>query len=178
MKRIIWSNYDVPEIDEEFFEENYPEFTEDERLEFAEEDRRMWLDDERENLAVIPAAEIVVLATIGTWRGPRRGYKLIQSGRISDCLYDDCDYVEWYCDGWNFRARAAHHDGENEYLYRAIRDDLTEIQRENFLEKLAAGDLDARAIRRYTVSLRPAIAEIYGWMPAARKTRKAEKLAA
>jgi hypothetical protein len=44
-KRIIWQNYNI-EVDNDFYNENYPELTEDERYTRAIEDNNMFLDDE------------------------------------------------------------------------------------------------------------------------------------
>lgn len=140
--KIIWSNWD-PEDDHELLAE--------------------YLEDERANLNIKLNGMIVVIADLGLWYGRRKGYKLITSGNIKDCLSDDCDYITWYCDRYNFRAVAGHHDGINRYLYRELREGLTFIQRENFLYKLVNNEANERMIRRYTKSIRPEIAKVYGW---------------
>ena len=168
-KWTIWQNVNLDIDDyEDYFSELETEYdeelSEDERWERLYEDNSMWLDDERCNLNVRLEGEIVVIADLGLWYGRRGGYKIIESGNVKDCLYDDADYVEWYCDRYDFRCNAHHHDGSNHYLYREIRPDLTETQRENFLDRLCHGNVnDRRMIRRYTRSVRPAIAKVYGW---------------
>lgn len=141
--RIIWSNWDDELDDPDMLGE--------------------YLEYERANLNVKLGAPIIVIADLGLWNGRRKGYKIINSGNIKDCLYDDCDYITWYCDRYNFRAVACHHDGINRYLYRELRESLTFAQRENFLYKLVHNEANERMIRRYTKSIRPEIAKVYGW---------------
>lgn len=165
-KWVIWQNVDLNPDDWDFSDmekDRGEEMTDSEKWMEMCELNNMYLDDERMNLDVHLDGEIVVIADLGLWYGRRGGYKVIKSGNIKDCLYDDCDYVEWYCDRYNFRCNAHHHDGSNHYLYRELRPELTETQRENFFDKLYHGDTDERMIRRYTRSIRPAIAAVYGW---------------
>lgn len=168
-KWVIWSNWNL-DIDDECYtnywkemEEDCGELSDDEKWKILYEQNGEWLEDERLNLNVKLEDEIVVIADLGLWYGRRGGYKLIKSGNISDCLCDSADYLEWYCDRYNFRCRAAHHDGTNYYLYRVLRSELSWEQRENFLNKLYNGEVNDRMIRRYTKSIRPYIADVYGW---------------
>ena len=140
--KIIWSNWD---------DEDDPELLSE------------YLEDERANLNIKLDGTILVLADLGLWNGRRTGYKVISSGNIKDCLYDDCDYITWYCDQYNFRCVACHHDGINRYLYRVFREGLDEYQIEKFLGKLERGKVNDRMLRRYTKSIRPEIAKVYGW---------------
>ena len=143
MNNIIWSNWDTEADDPDRLTE--------------------YLEDERANLDIKLDGMIVVIADLGLWNCRRFGYKIISSGNIKDCLYDDCDYITWYCDDYNFRAVATHHDGINRYLYRVFRDNVSGIQIGNFLHKLVRGEVNDRMIRRYTKSIRPEIAKVYGW---------------
>lgn len=163
-KRIIWSN----EIDlddfREYIEDEFPEAeSESEKWEIACEINNDYLEDERENLRIDLPAEIVIIADLGRWDGRANGYKVIPSGNIAGCLYDDCDYITWYCDRYNFRGDGIHHDGKNHYLYRVFREELTEEQKSRFLDAIYYGKCNDRMIRRYTKSIRPYIAEVYGW---------------
>lgn len=140
---VIWSNWN-PEMEDDY-------------------DLDMALEDERANLNIKLNGMIVVIADLGLWDGRRMGYKLISSGNIKDCLYDNCEYITWYCDRYNFRAVACHHDGINRYLYRVFRDDVSGTQIAKFLHRVARGEANDRMIRRYTKSIRPEIAKVYGW---------------
>ena len=168
-KWIIWQNVDLNIDDyEDYFSdletEYEEEFSDSRKWEMLYEDNAKQQEDERANLDKALECDILVLANLGLWYGRRGAYKIIESGNIKDCLFDDADYVEWYCDKWNLRCTAHHHDGTNYYLYREIRPDLTETQKENFMEKLYDGSIrNNRTLRRYTRSIRPEIAKVYGW---------------
>ena len=140
---VIWSNWN-PETEDDY-------------------DLDMALEDERANLNIKLNGMIVVIADLGLWDGRRMGYKLISSGNIKDCLHDNCEYITWYCDRYNFRAVACHHDGINRYLYRVFRDDVSGTQIGKFLRRVARGEANDRMIRRYTKSIRPEIVKVYGW---------------
>ena len=167
MKNIIWSNYDLRLEDfedafkdeEEFLEEK---LTEDRKYELMDEWNNMYLDDERINLNIGLHEDIIIIADIGTWRGRFDGYKEV-GNNIADCLYSECDYVTWYCDRYNFKATCIHHDGTNYLLYRVWKEDVSETQKENFKNAILERKLTPQMISRYTKSLRPYIAEVYGW---------------
>ena len=166
MEHIIWSNTDINIADyADFLQEEYPEVTDpDKQYELCCELNDDYLDDERANLDRVLPHAIICIADLGLWYGRRIGYKLLESGNISDCLYDsDCDYCTWYVDHYNdLRFTGTHHDGKNRYLYRELRD-LSYKQMENFLEKLHTGRLTRRDIRRYTTSVGSHIQKVYGW---------------
>ena len=168
----IWQNIDT-DIDDwkDDYQEVY-ELSDEEMEDVSETEIYNWmyemeyisLEDERANLNVIVPNGILVIADLGLWFGRRCGYKEIASGRISDCLYDkDCDYCDWYCDAYDFRFTGHHHDGTNTYLYRTWADNTSEQQRENFLEKLYNGKATHADVLKYTRSIRPYIAEVFGW---------------
>lgn len=170
-KNIIWSNYD---IDIENWKEDYKEchdLSDEEMAEVEDYDIYEWacncnndyLEDERCNLNVDIGDEIIVIGDLGLWYGWRFGYKVINSGNISDCLYDDDDYCEWYCDRYDMRFKGSNHDGNNYYLYRTWAKNLSENQKENFLEKVYRGRVTHKDILRYTRSIRPWVSAVYGW---------------
>lgn len=167
---VVWSNWNLDIDDEEwkdYWEELESEYDEelsdDEKWKMLYDTVYEFLEDARMNLNIKLSDEIIVLGDIGRWDGRARGYKLISSGNIKDCLFDECDYCTWYCDRYNFRFVGAHHDGINRYLYRQLRPELTYEQRDNFLWELRRGHVSDRTIRRYTKSIRPEIAKVYGW---------------
>lgn len=133
--------------------------------------RVIWSDDmslealewAREALNVLLDNDIVVIADLGLWNGRKFGYKVIESGNISDCLVDDSDYCEWYCDSNDLRCTAHHHDGTNHYLYRMLKVGLTERQKQTFLSKIYFGTVTPKDMTRYTKSIRPDIAKVFGW---------------
>lgn len=159
-KRIIWQNVDV-QVDEDFYDEYYPEFTEDERMNDALDTNDLNLGDERANLNIQLSGEIIAIADMGLWNGRKTGYKIIKSGNINDILYSDSDYVEWYSDGYNIKATMHHHDGTNYVEYREIRADR---DAEKMMNMLYSGQKVSRSmINYYTKSILPEIAKVYGW---------------
>lgn len=164
MKHIIWSN-DINIGDwESFLNEEYPDVDEFEKLDIVYEVNDEYLEDERVNLSSLVYGEIIVIGMLGLWNGTAHGYKIIKSGKVSDCLYDDCDIVTWYVDRYNnFRCDGIHHDGTNHYLYRAWRDGISDEQKENFLDKIYSGKATSKDITRYTKSIGVDIKKVYGW---------------
>lgn len=163
-KHIIWSNFDV-EVDNDFFDEFYPDADEYERYSMALDMNYESLEIERSVLDIRLNNPILVIGSLGLWNGTFSGYKEIDSGNIKDCLYDsDCDYMEWYVDERkDFCAKGAHHDGRNHYLYRVYKDGVSDTQIENLKEKLYYGKATRRDITRITRRLGDNIAEVYGW---------------
>ena len=166
MEHIIWSNTDIDVKNwSDFLQEEYPEVTDpNEQYELCCDMNYAYLYDERDNLYKVLPNPIICIADLGRWNGRSMGYKMIESCNISDCLYDpECDYCKWYVDRYNdLRFTGAHHDGNNHYLYRELRD-LSDKQMENFLDKLHTGKLTRRDIRRYTTSVGSHVNKVYGW---------------
>ena len=155
-KRVIWSNEEYEEwcdamkegiTDEEITPEYY--------YYCCNED----IIDERINLHKDVDGYIVAFASLGLWNGRRNGAKLVGT-LVSDILYSDCDYVTWYCDPYNVKCSATHHDGSNYILYRVA--DSKE-QAERLVNKIAYGNMSEEQFRRATKSLRPYVAKVYGW---------------
>jgi len=150
------NNYSKEEIEEKLN-------SEEELDNYIYEDNNNWLDCERDNLGSIKYNQrIIVIAYLGLWYGRRQAYKFINSGKVRDCLSDDCDYVKWYVDRYNnFRAVASHHDGRNYYLYRVV--NCSERQLEKLCDKLYNGKATMKDISRYTKSIGKDIGKVYGW---------------
>ena len=129
-KRIIWSNMNINSDDwREAYKEaaeinGWDEDTEDEDnlKSFISEELECNLDDERANLNIPLDGDILVIADLGLWNGRRQGYKILH-GNVSNIFTTGEDYTEWYSDGYNIKAIASHHDGDNRYLYREIKND-------------------------------------------------------
>ena len=123
-----------------------------------------YLSDERRNLDIQLSQPIIVIGDLGRWNGRVTGYKMIDSGNIRDCLYADTDYIEWYVDKYgDLRADAVHHDGTNHYLYRVLKDGVTDTQIENLQDKIYNGKVTRADITRVTKRLGDEIAEVYGF---------------
>lgn len=164
-KHIIWSDISL-DLDDwrDDLRTDYPDATEDELVERMYKINAWYLDDERANLNIQLAREIIVIADLGLWFGHRCGYKIINSGNIKDCLYSDCDMNEWYVDKLgDLRCNAIHHDGTNHYLYRVFKDNATDSQIDRLQEKLYNGTATRQDITRVTRRLGDDIKAVYGW---------------
>lgn len=164
-KHVIWSNIDIKYEDwvDDYKEElefppEHPD--EDDVLEWAREINNHYLDDERANLDQY-VGDILVIGDIGTWMGRVTGFNIMRKKKLSDILYSGCDYCEWYSDGKNIRATMIHHDGTDYLKYRLIKPGVNVDHLEDRLED-GKGMTD-NMIQKYTKSLHPYVAKIYGW---------------
>ena len=169
MKRTIWQNIDLKIED---WKDDYKEYieinefkalnpeNEDEIYDFMIDTNNSYLDDERANLNKKIDGRILVLGDIGRWNGRFNGYKILDDN-ISSIFETDCDYCEWYSDGYNIKFKGIHHDGVNYAEYRVIREDRNI---ENLLDDIYDGkEISRKKLNYYTKSLHSYIAEIYGW---------------
>lgn len=169
-KRIIWSNINL-DIDD--WRDGYKEWLEINNIDDRDPDdedaiyewmcttNNDYLCDERVNLNRNVGGRILVIADIGRWNGRVSAYKIIESQNVRDILYSDCDYAEWYGDGYNIHCIACHHDGTNNYLYRIIREDRNI---DNLLDAIYNGEEITRSkLNYYTKSLYSTVADVYGW---------------
>lgn len=145
-------------------ESEYPDMTETERIGLMYELNGDYLEDERINLNIQLPGPILVYADIGLWNGRVTGFKMIDSGNLRDCLYSNCDYDEWFVDRLgDFRCTGVHHDGQNNYLYRAIKENATESQIRRLQGKIYDGTATRADITRVTRRLGDDIAHVYGF---------------
>lgn len=162
-KRIIWSNNNINLDDwKDFLEEEHPDVEDEyEQYRLIAELNDEYLYDERANLDKVLDGRILVIGDLGRWNGRVNGYKIIDSQNIKDILYSDCEYCEWYSDGYNIRSAQHHHDGTNYLLYRVIREDRNI---DNLLEMIYNGEeINSSKLNYYTRSLHKAVADVYGW---------------
>lgn len=168
-KYTIWQNYDVDPAD-------WKEYLDDigiddpdsyEAWDVVQELNWEYLDDERMNLDAELPSEILIIGDLGCWNGRvRMAWKELNSNNLADVLRleRDCDYAEFYVDRYkNVRSRQTHHDGTNYLLYRRWKDGISDIQRENFLEKMYSGTATEKDITRYTSRLGDDVCRVYGW---------------
>lgn len=125
---------------------------------------RYWFEDEQSVMEELDKKcnEIIAVADLGLWNGRRIGYKDYR--HLQDIIYTSCDYEKIYVDCYgNLRKSESHHDGTNTILYRQWKDDITDIQKDNFKNKCYEGCLTKQDIYRYTKSLGKLFCEYYGW---------------
>lgn len=172
--RIVWSNLNL-DIDD--WRDSYVEFLDDNGWnddpndEYAiyqhmVEINSLYLDDERMNLDIEVSRPIIAIADLGLWNGRFSGYKELNSRNIKDCLngFDSCEYHEWYVDDQgDLRCVAVHHDGRNYILYRTYRDDVSDAQIEEFLDKIYEGSATEEDVDAITCKIGDKIAAVYGW---------------
>ena len=153
-KHVIWGNINLnlkewEDALREHYDINnlsYDDFDEDDHYYTMCDINNMYLDDERANLNKQLNGTIIAIADLGLWNGRRTGYKLIESGIISDCLSDsNCDYCEWYVDEkGELRFTGHHHDGTNHYCYRVLKPTATDNHLTDLITALYNGDTTDR----------------------------------
>lgn len=162
--RVIWNNNDYDEW-EKCMLEDYPDEAsrEEENIEISYErymeDRDNDLYDERANLDVPVDGVIVCFADLGLWDGHHQGAKKFGS-YVKNILHSNCEFNDWFCDRYNVRCEASHHDGSNSYLYRVAKD---EEQANRLVQAIAYEGMTEEEFRKATRSLRPYVAKVYGW---------------
>jgi len=162
---IIWSNInvDVDDYKEEILSE-HPKYSKDEIIDAAYQINNDSLDDERCNLDKTLSGMIIVIGDLGLWDGRRKGYKMIPSNNIKDCLYQENDYCKFFVDkDGEFKAEGIHHDGTNYYTYRVFKKDATEEQIGDLKEKIYYNKCTQEDLDKVTDKIGPFIAEIYGF---------------
>ena len=93
----------------------------------------------------------IVIADLRLWNGRRAGYKLAD---YVENMLSFQDYNIYFVDRYNnFKAKQIHHDGTNNLLFRAWKDNISEEQKDNFTNKIYEDNFTSNDISRYTVSL-------------------------
>lgn len=96
-----------------------------------------------------PNTEYIAIADLGLWNGRRMGYKELSN--LTDIL-GNYDYTKVYTDNYNLKVDGIHHDGTNYIIIRKFKD-ISDVQKENFLDKIYNGKVTPQDISRYTKSL-------------------------
>ena len=98
----------------------------------------------------LPYGDYIVIGSLGLWHGRVSGYKEFRD--LTDAFRSEYESV-WYIDRGNLKAVEYHHDGINSLLFRAWKDDLSDDQKDHFLEKILRGTYTAWDVSRYTRSV-------------------------
>ena len=165
-KRTIWTS----EIDPESVEalETEKGLSHSAAYEAACESNTEWLYDVRSNLKMEVPNPILAIADLGLWNGRRSGYKMLSGSTVADIFTVHCgDFVTYYADAYNVRCVDIHHDGTNYYVFRELRDPEGSCQ--PLLDAIYCGKDYKALLKRYTKSLLPYVADVYGWPMAGRK---------
>ena len=102
---------------------------------------------------------IIALGTVGLWSGKVSGGKVL-GNNLNEILYtDNCDELKIVYDRYNVHGVLANHDGQHEMIYRMVK---VGIDANSLLRRHIKKPLTNKELSRYTVSLVPAIKEIYG----------------
>ena len=156
--KTIWRNDDYEEWKENCIK--YDGYTEEQaNYENYCEDRSWDIDDERDNLDVEVDGYIIAFANLGMWDGRHTGSGIVGTN-VKNILYSDCDYIHWYCDRYNVKCDATHHDGTNHYIYRVAKNKDTA---ERIKNQIAYQGMTLEQFYKKTKSLRPYVAKVYGW---------------
>ena len=158
------SEENMKEAKDLFMKEGFSEedITDSMAMDRCYDNERIWFDDELSQLKDLSEGELIAIADVGRWNGRFSGYKEIKS--LEDAMYTSCDYEEVYVDSnGDLRKRESHHDGSNSILYRYWKDGLTDVQKENFLQKIYDGKATQKDVTRYTRKAGVGIADAYGW---------------
>jgi hypothetical protein len=102
-------------------------------------------------LKQINTNEIIAIADLGLWNGRKLGYKVLNN--LEDILYTNCDYIDLYSENGNIKLKGSHHDGTNYIVFREFKDNISEEQKDNFLNKIYNGKCNNKDISRYTKSI-------------------------
>ncbi len=118
--------------------------------------------DTLRELKKVSSGEVIAIGTNRTWRSHCSGYKELKS--LENCMYSSCEDKRLYVDSnGDLRKEESHHDGSNSILYRYWKDNITDTQRQNFLNKIYSGKVTSRDITKYTKKCGVDIANTYGW---------------
>jgi hypothetical protein len=160
----IWTNNAYPEWREDMIKydgASEEDVTPEEYYEYVD----MCLDDEKANLDVDLDKVVVCLIDLGLWNGRYRAAMVCRERNVNS-IFDfmaasrSCDYFDFYCDRYNVRSRASHHDGTNFALFRLCE---SVEQAERVTDQWVHEKASEEKIRKRTRSLRPYVARVYGW---------------
>ena len=115
--------------------------------------------DEQINLNVPVDGYVVAFVDMGRWNGRPKGAK-VMGDKVNSIFNVMEDYNKFYCDRWNVRSDLTHHDGTHHCLYRVA---ASRDAAESLVEQIAYGGLTEEQFKKRTKSLRPYVAQVYGW---------------
>ena len=105
---------------------------------------------------------IIAIADLGLWYGRRKGYQILSNNLNSIFQNFSCDCYQIFSDGYNIRFKGYHHDGSHYILFRQWKSNLTNEQKQHFLNNIYCGKVTKTMVSYYTKSILPDIAKISG----------------
>lgn len=152
------------EVAKEALEEEYPDdqISESDIYQRAQDDNAVWLGDERMNLDIPLQGEVIAIAKLGLWDGTPMAYQRLGynvNGILTphrdghDVFYANAETKEVLCDN-------PHHDGTNHIRFREMKED---VDVDEFLSLIYNQKVAEEDIQKYTRSLYPYVAKVYGW---------------
>ena len=159
-RRVIYTNEDYEEWKKGMIEDGE---TDEDMLDYERysEYCEITLEDERCNLDIAVDGYIIAFADLGFWNGRRNGLAMI-GDNVKDILQKSygCDYYTFYCDPHNVKFDGHHHDGSHYIMFRVAR---SKEHAEHLMFRMKTQGLTEEEFRRVTKSLRPYVANVYGW---------------
>ena len=137
-----------------------------------------YLQDERENLNIETQGDIICIADIGRWNGRADGYSY-EGDNIKNIFHTHINgmseiefYVELEGDTLELKADEHHHDGTNHYLYRELKPNISDSDKEEFESLIYNGECEYSDIEKYTRPLGQEVQKVYGFELKEEKTIK------
>lgn len=124
-----------------------------------------YLDIKEVFKTMITKGNIIAIADCGRWNGRKHGYKTLDNNLSSIFeLLSNYDDYEIYVDDKNLHITGYHHDGTDYVLLRSFKEDITPEKENNFTSFIYTDTgVNNRQIGYYTESIRPLIADYYGF---------------
>ncbi len=164
IRKVIWSSIDIDmDAFEEMwsnngYDEEYPDYTEDDKFRWAWRDNNsIYRDIVTEQFCLCKCRHtegILVIATLGTWKRHHSGY--MEIGSFNECFtFPNDDYMEFYIEDGEFKAKGIHHDVTNYYVFRERRENISDDDWQELLYSTYSGRDASALIEKCTVSLMP-----------------------
>lgn len=129
-----------------------------------------YLDDLRRDLDIQIEGDIIAFCDLGYWNGRSVGYKRFGTNIKEIFTFCSCDGAEWYADEYNVRANLYHHDGTHRLVFRYVK---TGEELKRICNAISNGKIKSeKDFFQMTKSIRPFIAEAYGWQEYGKQAHK------
>lgn len=123
-----------------------------------------WFSDLLHNMDAVDkdCNGIIAVGKIGRWNGTVSGYKECNS--LKDAMYCSGDDMRVYVDRYgNLCKEWSDHDGSSSCIIRQWKNGISDVQKDNFLDKVYHGKATAKDISRYTASVGKLVKDYYGF---------------